>query len=404
VLLADGLAQQHVSTALQTELPVGVFTAMVGAPALVLLARRLPAGGTSTGARLGRTARAVPFPVVAVLAATALLVALAAGLMLGDLDLSAVEVIKAVVGATSDDLVRDVVVDLRLPRLVVAALAGASLAVCGTLLQAISRNPLADPSVIGVTGGAAVGGLTLLLVDDVPATYIPLGAFAGGLAAVAVVLLATWRPRHGSRSRGHRPSGQELTQSALSPERLLLVGVAVAAFATAVADLIVVLSPLDVSRAVSWLSGSTYARDWDEARLLVLWPAVLLPVAFAVGRHLDVLGLGDDLARSLGVRVDRARLVAVLVAVLLAAAAVAAVGTIGFVGLVAPHAARTLVGARTHRVLLVAPLLGAALVTAADTVGRVALAPREVPSGLVVALIGAPYFVYLMWRAGETSP
>nr|MBA2454071.1 iron chelate uptake ABC transporter family permease subunit [Chloroflexia bacterium] len=152
--------------------------------------------------------------------------------------------------------------------------------------------------------------------------------------------------------------------------------------------------------ALVWLSGSTYARDWDDLQRLLPWLVVLLPVAWLAARQLDVLGLGDDAARAIGMPLERTRLAILTVAVALSAAAVSVVGTIGFVGLIGPHTARILLaGQHQHRKLVpLAAILGALLVTLADTIGRFALAPKEIPAGLVTALIGAPYFLWLLWR------
>lgn len=382
LLGADTVARGVRSTALGSELPAGVVTALVGAPLFVWLARRMAAGSApapSVSRRAGRRPSARPRVVVGTLAAS-LLAVIAAAVMVGDLAVPVGDLLAALRGR-GGPLVERVVLDLRLPRTVVAALAGGCLATSGALLQAITRNPLAAPSVVGVTGGAGLGALTVLLVlPGVPASVMPLAAFAGAVAVAGVVYGLSWR-------------------GGLAPDVLLLVGVALAAATAAGIDLLVVTADLRLASALTWLAGSTYARTWSQAGVLAGWAVVLLPAAAMLARQLDLFGLGEDLPRSLGLRLERARMLTLAVAVLLAAVAVSVVGAMAFVGLVAPHAARLLVGARHRTSVPAAALLGAVLVVVADALGRSVFAPAEVPSGLVTALLGAPYFVWLLRRS-----
>lgn len=365
------------------EVPAGIVTALLGAPFLVLLARRAPRGNPGApGADAGARERAArpSYGLVAGLAALALLAALAAGLFVGGVAIKPQLVLDVLRGEGSAFAER-VVLELRLPRLLVAALAGAALAGSGVLLQGVVRNPLAAPDTLGVTAGAGLGALlVILLVPDAPLSAIPLAAFAGGLAASATVYLAAWR------------GGSD-------PARIALVGIAVTAMGAACANLLVVHESVRIAEALTWLSGSAYARGWNDVWRLAAWPLLLLPAAWLAARAIDVKSLGDDAATSLGLRVERARLATLLVAVLLASAAVATAGVIGFVGLVAPHAARLLVGGRHRRALVVAALLGALLVVVGDTVGRSIAAPKEIPAGLVTSLVGTPYFLWLLWRS-----
>lgn len=379
---ADAAARGVRSTALASELPAGVVTALVGAPAFVWLARR--AGRTRLEAPADHgtatSSRRWPFPAVFAAALAVLAAAMVVGTVLGDLRIPLAQLGVLATG-DAEDLTRRVIIDLRLPRLTVAALAGAALAVSGALLQGVTRNPLAAPSVVGVTGGAAVGALgLLLLVPAAPAGSVPLAAFVGGVLASAVVYALAWR-------------------GGGSPTALLLVGIAVAAFTTAVVAALVVGAEVRTAQALTWLAGSTYARTWTDVATLGAWVVVLLPVAWAGGRRLDLLSLGDDVPRTLGVHLQRARLAYVALAVFLAAAAVSVVGTLAFVGLISPHAARLLTGSRHHRLIPLAAVVGAALVVIADTVGRTVIAPAQIPSGLVTALLGTPYFVWLLHRS-----
>ncbi|CAM5637165.1 Iron-hydroxamate transporter permease subunit OS=Streptomyces fumanus OX=67302 GN=GCM10018772_18630 PE=3 SV=1 [Streptomyces fumanus] len=269
-----------------------------------------------------------------------------------------------------------------MPRVLAALCAGAALALAGTLVQAVTRNPLADPSVLGVSGGAALGAVLLVTTAPVAAGWSIAGAaFAGaGVAALVVFGLA---------ARG-----------GFQQNRLVLVGIGVASATTATISLLIVLTdPFNATKALTWLSGSTYGRSLPDVVPVAL--ALILGTAFAVARRteLDLISLDEDTPRLLGLRLAPGRLGFLVVSVLLSATAVACAGTIGFVGLVAPHAARALVGRRHVRVVPVAMLLGATLVCAADLLGRTVIAPAQVGAGLMTAVIGTPYFLYLLVRS-----
>jgi iron complex transport system permease protein len=286
---------------------------------------------------------------------------------------------------------RLVVLEFRLPRLVVALLVGAGLSLSGAVLQGLSRNALAEPGIIGINAGAgfgvvlmlyiAAGGETVRGLADAPSIMLPVAALIGaGLAAAAVFGIAS---RRGS----------------LSPIRLLLVGIAVNA-AIGAATLVVSMR-LDqqlYNFAVTWLTGTVAGAGWGEAAAPIPWLAVFVPVVVVNADVLDILALGEEPAVGLGVPVERRRRLLLLAATATAGASVAVAGAIAFVGLMGPHIARRLVG-RRHRVLIPgAMLVGAALVAAGDTVARTLVAPTELPVGVVVAALGAPYFLYLLTR------
>jgi iron complex transport system permease protein len=269
----------------------------------------------------------------------------------------------------------------RLPRVVAALLAGAVLAVAGVLVQGVTRNPLADTSVIGISGGAAIGAV-LIVTFHAAADYWTLAVAAGlgALAAAAVVF--------GLSARG-----------GFDTDRTILVGVAAAFFADAIVTLLIVATdPWNQAKALTWLSGSTYGRSFEHLVPLAVGCLMLLPAAAISARRLDLLSVDEDVPVVLGVSVARARLALLVCAVLLTALAVAAIGIIVFVGLVAPHAARSLVGRRHRWALPVAALLGALLVVCADMLGRTAIAPTQLPATLLTACIGAPYFFWLMYK------
>ncbi len=370
-----------------SELPAGVITALIGTPFLIYLAHHVGRGDDRIPRARGRqttgpsSARRLPLGVTLATSTLALGGVISLGLAFGAVDIPLGGLAEVFTGAGSQ-MHRFILLDLRLPRILVAALAGACLATSGLLLQGVVRNPLAAPELVGVMTGAGVGAMILLLaVPGAPTSLVPIAAFAGAVVAFAIVYAAAWR-------------------DGVSPERLALVGIGVSALGAAIINVLVVRSDMRIAQALVWLSGSTYAQGWPDLQALGLWALVLLPVAWLTARHLDLLGLGDATATGLGLPVERSRLLQLGLAVALAAAAVSTVGTVGFVGLVAPHAARLLVGGRHRRVIPVALLLGAILLVSADLIGRVVLAPKQIPSGLVAAVLGAPYFVWLLRRTG----
>jgi ferric hydroxamate transport system permease protein len=349
---------------------------------LVWLARRLGTGGPAerpakAATRLrGRVAFVTVTAVLAVMLAGALVLAILAGdtwVLLGD-------VVNWLTGRSGRAVT--FVLDQRLPRVGAAALAGAALAVAGTAVQAVCRNPLAEPGLLGITGGAGVGAiLVITLAPTVGIWWLTAAAAASAVAAFALVYLISWR-------------------GGLSSDRLVLVGIGVWSGGTALITFIIIYTdPWNLALALTWLSGSTYGRTLPQLIPVVLALLLVTPLVARHRRDLDLLALDDDVPRVLGVRLERTRLVVLAGSALLTAAAVSAIGVVGFVGLVAPQAARALVGGRHARVLPVAFLLGALLVSLADTLGRTVIAPAQVPAGLVTALLGTPYFVWLLWRS-----
>ncbi|MFC4640420.1 FecCD family ABC transporter permease [Deinococcus hohokamensis] len=285
-----------------------------------------------------------------------------------------------------DDLTRQLVIELRAPRILTALLTGAMFAASGAMLQGVIRNPLASPDIIGVGAGAGLAAtLFLLSWPGAPVGGLPWAALLGAWGGFGLVLLLSQdRPGQGG---------------ALHPVRLALVGVAVAAALGAVQQLALVRAPDGLGTALSFLTGTVYGADNVRVARVWPWAAALLPAALLCSRTLDVLNLGEALATSLGTRVPLARLLCLAVAVALAGAAVTGAGILGFVGLLAPHLARLLVGARHIRLLPISMLLGAGLVLLADTLGRALLPPIEVPAGVLTTLVGAPYFLSLLRRA-----
>ncbi len=276
----------------------------------------------------------------------------------------------------------DIVWSLRAPRTILAFLVGGSLGVAGAGLQALVRNPLADPFLLGLSGGAGLGAVIALAAHLSGPWALPLAAFAGALGALALVY------RLGL-----------VGGAALDPRILLLGGVAVGAFAAAITTAIVALADAaELRNAFLWLWGGLSAASWDTVLVLAVYAPLPLAVLFAAARPLDLLALGEEPAGYLGADVERVKRRVYLAASLLTAAAVAVSGVIGFVGLVVPHIARLAWGHR-HRALLPAAFIGGgALLAFADTLARTVVAPRELPVGVVTALIGVPIFALLLRR------
>lgn len=283
-----------------------------------------------------------------------------------------------------------IVWNIRLPRVLLAALAGAALAVAGVLLQRATRNPLASPSVLGVVDGAALGVLLFLFVFSneanvltVPVAWQPLFAVLGAFAFAAAVALLVWQDR-------------------ARPMRLILYGVALAALANAVVILLLIVGPVyRASHALIWLAGSVHQAEWREVVLLAACFAAALPVLAALCGRMDQMRLDDLSAFATGLPVTATRVLVLVLAVYLTAIAVSVAGGIGFVGLIAPHAARLLLGTRAAWQMAGAALIGAGMVVGADLLVRLAFQPLEVPTGAVTALIGAPYFLFLLIRTGR---
>lgn len=320
-------------------------------------------------------------------AAVLLVVSMVAALSLGDVFVSPAEVLAALVGA-ADGGSTLIVVEFRLPRVLAGTLAGACLAASGAVLQALLRNPLASPDVVGVSHGAAAGAV-LALATGVPAALVPAGVFAGALVTAAALVLLSWR-------RG------------LEGERIVLVGIGLSALALTVVTWAVVTFPIAVAQqALLWTTGSLAGRTWTEVGISAAAAVVLLPVATLQLRRLAILDLGDELAHSLGLPPDRARLMLLLTAVVLAATGVALAGPVAFVALGVPHLARACSGrprpgVPTAGVLVLGALIGAILVVTADVVASAALS-RPIPVGVVTATIGAPWFCWVLLRGARAE-
>jgi len=318
-----------------------------------------------------------------VLAALALLAlfSLVFNVSQGEYPVPPLEVVKTILGLPANPDYAFVINTLRLPRALVALLVGMGLATAGTILQGLTRNPLAAPEIIGINAGASLVAVAfIVLLPGVSVAWLPVAAFLGGLGAAIAIYLLAW-------NRGS------------SPVRLILVGIGLTALTGSLTSLMITFGEINaVSQALVWLTGSVYGRSWEHLWPLLPWLVIFLPLALVLARNLDTLNMGDDLAQGLGSRVEWTRSLLLLCTVALAGASVATAGTIGFVGLMAPHLARQLVGPSHAGLIPVAALTGACIVELADLVGRLLFAPIELPCGVITAVIGAPYFLWLLYR------
>ncbi len=266
----------------------------------------------------------------------------------------------------------------RLPRLLLALFVGAALAVAGVLVQGIVRNPLASPDILGVNHAASLASVgALLLVPSLPVIALPLLAFAGGM--VGLILL-------------------RMLANTSQPMKLALTGIALSACWASLTDWLMLSRPQDVNSALLWLTGSLWGRDWSFVKIAVPLLMLFLPLSLGFCRDLDLLALGDARATTLGVSVPRIRLLALLLAVAMTSTGVAVCGPISFIGLVVPHMVRSITGGRHRWLLPISAMTGALLLVVADLLARIIHPPLELPAGVLTAIIGAPWFVWLLVR------
>ncbi|YAF98154.1 MAG: FecCD family ABC transporter permease [Nodularia sp. CChRGM 3473] len=308
------------------------------------------------------------------------LVAMVISTSIGEYPTPPLAVIQTVLGIeTGNPEYTFVINTLRLPRTLTAGFVGMALATSGAIMQGLTRNPLADPGIIGINAGASLAAVALIvLFPSLPVGTLPLAAFGGALAASVLIYLLAW-------------------DQGTHPIRLILIGVGISAVTGAFTNLLVTFGEINnVSQALVWLAGSVYGRTWEQLFSLLPWLLVFIPLALASAPQLNALALGDETAKSLGSRVEWQRSFLLLISAALTGAAVATAGTIGFVGLIAPHIARQLVGSNHEGLIPVSAVWGAMIVVIADLLGRIIFAPVELPCGIITAVIGAPYFIYLL--------
>ncbi|WP_149359717.1 iron ABC transporter permease [Lolliginicoccus suaedae] len=381
VLTADVALRASFGSVSGVTVPTGVITSLLGAVVLIVLAQRTRASmSTDTLAtmhaatRRGLGAQLVIAGAVLVLAGAAM-----AAVLIGDSTLLLGDVAHWFQGVASVHV--QIVLETRVPRVLAALLAGASLALAGALVQAVTRNPLADPGILGISGAAGLGAVAVIISSTTVGFARTLGGALLGAAIAAVIVFLL----------GARGSTDQT--------RMVLVGVGVGAGASALTTLLIVQSdPWNQNMAITWLGGSTYGATLLHQAPMLAALAVAVIVVSRTARDLDLVQFDDTTPRTLGIDLHRTQLLHISIAVLLTAAATASIGVIAFVGLVAPHAARLMIGKRHRHMLPLSITLGALLVVIADLVGRAAIAPGQLPAGMVTAVIGTPYFLWLLWR------
>ncbi|MGG0717094.1 iron ABC transporter permease [Robertmurraya massiliosenegalensis] len=298
------------------------------------------------------------------------------GLIEGSLKIPISQVWEALIH-DSDTTERQIIWDIRLPRVLIGLLVGACLSIAGALLQGVMKNPLADPGVIGVSAGAGLVAVVMMILFPRFIHLLPIGAFVGAFAATVIIYLVAWE-------RG------------LSPVRMILAGVAINSLLGAIMSFIMLLYSDQVQSVLPWLVGGLSGRSWQHFQ--IIWPYAMIGIILSVFaiKHANTLMLGDDVAKLLGNKVERSRLFLILLSTFLAGAAVSVAGLITFVGLVVPHMVRMLIGNDYKYLLPISAIGGAFLVVLADTISRSWFDPLELPVGILLAMLGAPFFLYLL--------
>ncbi|HIW31501.1 MAG TPA: iron ABC transporter permease [Candidatus Paenibacillus intestinavium] len=301
---------------------------------------------------------------------------------IGSVSVNPIVTLQTLLG-NGDDTSSVILWDIRIPRVILALIVGANLAISGALLQAVVQNPLADPGVTGVSSGAATAALFIMLVMPQSSFFVPVAAIGGGLIAAAMVYAMAWQ-----RSIGFQPV------------RIILSGVAVNAIFGGLMGLLQLLYSDRLPAAVQWMNGSLAGIDMSDVSFILPYSIAGWIVALLCIRKINILRLGEQTAHNLGQNMNRVRLMLSILAVFLAAISVSMVGLVGFVGLVVPHISRILIGSDFRFSLPFSILLGAIMLLVADMIGRSLFGAIQIPAGIVMAMIGGPYFLYLMRKGG----
>jgi len=268
--------------------------------------------------------------------------------------------------------------EYRIPRTLLGLLIGSSLAISGSVIQGVIRNPLASPDVIGITKGASLAAVMIIMIfPSAPLFVLPLGSFIGALT-ISIILSVL------------------ISKFDVKGSKLALIGLAIGAICTAIVQFLLIRNPLDANNALLWLTGSLYGHNIASFYSLLPWFIITVPIVLLLGYQLDILNLGDHVAIALGARVKILKMTLLVLAVMLAGASIAVVGGISFLGLIAPHIARQLVGHKNIHVIIMSGLVGAILLTFGDGLARGIQPPLDIPVGVVIAIIGAPYFLFLL--------
>lgn len=278
--------------------------------------------------------------------------------------------------------IKTVVINLRVPRILLAVLIGAALSVSGCLMQAVMRNPLADPGTIGVSAGAGTAAITILLIFPGLSMSLPLFAFVGAALACVLIYLLAWK-------------------GGIDPVRIILSGVAVNSVLGAYNSLLQLMNSDNLSGVLAFMNGSLSGKSWQHVKVMAVYAAVGLFLSFLCIRQANALQLGDEMAKNLGIRVNLARICLSAVAAFLAASTVSVVGMVGFVGLLVPHIARMLVGSDYKALVPTSILLSGCILLLADTLGRSIVPGMEIPVGIVMSVTGGPFFLYMLRKRGK---
>ena len=298
---------------------------------------------------------------------------------IGSVRLSFSEMIAGLSG--ENKMASTILYEMRLPRNILAVLVGASLAIAGLLLQAVMKNPLADPGITGVSSGASVMAIIILLLLPKYVGILPLVAFVGGAISCIVVYLMAWK-------------------NGLDPIRVVLAGVAVNAILGGIIALLTTLYSDKIQGALLWLNGSLAAKTWDDVKIVAFYSVIGLSLSLLCARGANVLSLGDSSATSLGFNVNKTRVMLSAVAVFLAGTSTAIVGIISFVGLIVPHISRMIIGSDHKYSIPFSMILGAIVLLVADTLARTILGSLEIPVGVIMSIVGGPFFLYLLRKRG----
>lgn len=302
-----------------------------------------------------------------------ILISAVASLSIGAVWINPFEAVKSLF--TQDNFILN---EYRIPRMILAIIVGSSLAISGALIQGVVRNALASPDVIGITKGASLSAVSIIMLfPSAPLFILPFGSFAGALCVSLILTLL-------------------IAKFNVKGSKLALIGLAIGAICTAVVQYLLIRNPQDANTALVWLTGSLYGHSMSHVLVILPWFIVALPIIFYYCYQLDILTLGDDIAIALGTKVRKIKMILLLLAVILAGASISVVGGLSFLGLISPHIARRIVGHKHIHITIMSGLIGALILSISDCLARGIHPPIDIPVGVVVAIVGVPYFLFLL--------
>ncbi|AGC90045.1 FecCD family ABC transporter permease [Staphylococcus warneri] len=294
-------------------------------------------------------------------------------LCIGSVIVNPIEAIKGIF--THDNFILN---EYRIPRTLLGLIIGSSLAISGAIIQGVVRNPLASPDVIGISKGASLAAvIIIMLFPSAPLAILPIGSFIGALMISLILSFL-------------------ISKFDVKGSNLALIGLAIGAICTAIVQFLLIRNPMDANNALVWLTGSLYGHNISNFLSILPWFIITIPIILMLSHQLDILGLGDNVAVALGAKVKRLKMVLLILSVMLAGASISVVGGISFLGLISPHISRQIVGHKTMHVAIMSGLIGAILLTFGDGLARGIHPPLDIPVGVIIAIIGAPYFLFLL--------